>query len=113
MSTTRDVIEAGMNVEVERRLAEKMARAVPLSQGMSEIVGAITLLAKEHVALRNLVFALVGENNQLKLELAKCLKDGGTWKEARVFEKGEVTTYGGVPWVCLRAHSGSRPGLGN
>jgi hypothetical protein len=49
----------------------------------------------------------------LELQLAKSLKNGGTWKAATEFEPGDVTTYKGAAWVCQEPNSNVRPGTSN
>jgi hypothetical protein len=54
--------------------------------------------------------SLKKENAELKAEIAKCLKDGGTWNAEKLFHPGEVATYRGVPWVCNNSNTNTKPG---
>ena len=95
---------AGLESAMAREVNERVARAVPRDQVMADLLSHIRELTAEHVALRN------SYNTLVRVVFEECLKDGGTWNAARAFRQGDVTTYGGRPWVCQRANTGSRPG---
>jgi hypothetical protein len=47
---------------------------------------------------------------ELEARLADCMRDGGVWKKEEVYEKGQVVTYLGAPWVAKNPSSGVKPG---
>lgn len=81
--------------------------APPLSSGMTlfEAVGqlawAVTELARRNIALESYV---------TELKAKALLMDGGIWDEGMVYERGEVVTHAGAPWVANEPNAKERPG---
>src|SRR5262249_16420935 len=95
---------AGLETAMAREVDERVARAVPRDEVMHDLVHHITKLTERHVALERAHVVLE------KFVFEECLKNGGTWKPEQAFARGDVTTYGGRPWVCENGNKGSRPG---
>jgi hypothetical protein len=89
---------AGLTDEVLAALAKAI---VPFVHGL--ITDAVKPLeARNAVCEQRIV--------ELEAELAKCLKDGGTWKAEKFFHRGEVATHRGVPWICNNSNKAVVPG---
>lgn len=87
-----------------------LSSAPPFSSGMTlhEAIGqlawGIAELAKRNSALESYI---------AELKTKALLMDGGVWHEEMFYERGEVVTHSGAPWVANEPNAQQRPGTSN
>lgn len=95
-------------VEIEANVRAFIAQQERRERELTARVAAVERRFGEFEAKR--IGELEARANMLELQLAKSLKNGGTWKSSAEFEPGDVATYKGCAWVCQIANSNERPG---